>query len=338
LVMVVMVSQLDSLFLFPLAFLAMVLNKTYLVSKSAVLPSLLRDDKDLVESNARLGVTAGVVGFLAAVPAGILSTFSSKAPLVFGAGVFVLAAVNALRLPKRSVTAGETQQLEIEELRQPNLLIAVSAMSLVRASVGFTFFHLAFYFADHPRVERMDLAPNGMWYQVRFHFGPQFGAVWFGIAVSLAAVGSLLGNLSAKPLKRLDRVENLLIAGLFLIGVAGLITALTSITITALLLMALVNYAAAISNMAFETIVQRDAPDANRGRALANFYTKFQLMWVAAGIIPVLLKLPGTVGFAVVSAIGFSGGVVYWLSNRQVSKGLEPTSVVAQLRKRFSRR
>jgi len=236
------------------------------------------------------------------------------------------------------VTAGETQQLEIEELRQPNLLIAVSAMSLVRASVGFTFFHLAFYFADHPRVERMDLAPNGMWYQVRFHFGPQFGAVWFGIAVSLAAVGSLLGNLSAKPLKRLDRVENLLIAGLFLIGVAGLITALTSITITALLLMALVNYAAAISNMAFETIVQRDAPDANRGRALANFYTKFQLMWVAAGIIPVLLKLPGTVGFAVVSAIGFSGGVVYWLSNRQVSKGLEPTSVVAQLRKRFSRR
>jgi hypothetical protein len=338
LVMVVMVSQLDSLFLFPLAFLAMVLNKTYLVSKSAVLPSLLRDDKDLVESNARLGVTAGVVGFLAAVPAGILSTFSSKAPLVFGAGVFVLAAVNALRLPKRSVTVGETQQLEIEELRQPNLLIAVSAMSLVRASVGFTFFHLAFYFADHPRVERMDLAPNGMWYQVRYHFGPQFGTVWFGIAVSLAAVGSLLGNLSAKPLKRLDRVENLLIAGLFLIGVAGLITALTSITITALLLMAVVNYAAAISNMAFETIVQRDAPDANRGRALANFYTKFQLMWVAAGIIPVLLKLPGTVGFAVVSAIGFSGGVVYWLSNRQVSKGLEPTSVVAQLRKRFSRR
>ncbi|MFZ9427851.1 MAG: MFS transporter [Ilumatobacteraceae bacterium] len=337
-VMVLMVSQLDSLFLFPLAFLAMVLNKTYLVSKSAVLPSLLRDDKDLVESNARLGVTAGVVGFLAAVPAGILSTFSSKAPLVFGAGVFVLAAVNAMRLPKRSVTVGETQQLEIEELRQPNLLIAVSAMSLVRASVGFTFFHLAFYFADHPRVERMDLAPNGMWYQVRYHFGPQFGTVWFGIAVSLAAVGSLLGNLSAKPLKRLDRVENLLIAGLFLIGGAGLMTALTSVTITALLLMALVNYAAAISNMAFESIVQRDAPDANRGRALANFYTKFQLMWVAAGIIPVLLKLPGTVGFAVVSAIGFSGGVVYWLSNRQVSKGLEPTSVVAQLRKRFSRR
>jgi hypothetical protein len=102
--------------------------------------------------------------------------------------------------------------------------------------------------------------------------------------------------------------------------------------------MAIVNYAAAIGSMSFESIVQRDAPDANRGRALANYYTKFQLMWVLAGIIPVLLKLPGVVGFAVVSAIGFSGGLVYWLSNRQVSKGLEPSSVVAQLRQRFSRR
>jgi len=337
-VMLLMVSQLDSLLLFPLAFLAMVLNKTYGVSKSAVLPSLLRGDKDLVQSNARLGVTAGVVGFLAAIPAGILSTFSPKASLVFGALVFVLATLNAVKLPRQSVTTGETQQLEIEELRQPNVLIAVSAMSLVRASVGFTFFHLAFFFADHPRVERLDLAPNGMWYEVRYHFGPQFGTMWFGVAVSLAAIGSLLGNLSAKPLKRLRHIEHLLIAALFLIGVAGLLTALIPATITALLLMAIVNYAAAIGSMSFESIVQRDAPDANRGRALANYYTKFQLMWVLAGIIPVLLKLPGVVGFAVVSSIGFSGGLVYWLSNRQVSKGLEPSSVVAQLRQRFSRR
>ena len=158
------------------------------------------------------------------------------------------------------------------------------------------------------------------------------------IAVSLAAAGSLLGNLSAKQLKKLNRVENLLIAGLFIVGVAGLVTALLSTTLMALLLMASVNYAAAVGNMAFESIVQRDAPDANRGRALASYYTKFQLMWVVAGIIPVLLKLPGVIGFAVVSAIGFTGGIGYWLSNRQVSKGLEPTSIVAQLRERFSRR
>ena len=153
----------------------------------------------------------------------------------------------------------------------------------------------------------------------------------------MAAIGSLLGNLSAKRLNRLKRIEYLMVIALSIIGVAGLLTALTSVTITALLLMALVNYAAAIGNMAFESIVQRDAPDANRGRALANYYTRFQLMWVAAGIIPVLLELPGVVGFGIVAGIGFSGALIYWVGLRQIALGAEPASVVAQLRQRFSR-
>ena len=45
--MILMISQLDSLFLFPLAFLAMVLNKTYAVSKSALVPSLVKSGKNL---------------------------------------------------------------------------------------------------------------------------------------------------------------------------------------------------------------------------------------------------------------------------------------------------
>jgi hypothetical protein len=336
-VMVLMVSQLDSLLLFPLAFVAMVLNKTYSVSKSALVPALLKSDDNLVEANAKLGVTAGIVGFLAAIPAGILSLISSKATLIFGAVIFVLAALNAMRFPKQTVAKNEPEELEVRELHQPGVLLAVSAMSLVRASVGFVFFHLAFWFADPQRAEIVGEGTNGLWTQVKYHFGPQFGTMWFGIAVSMAAVGSLLGNLSAKRLNKLKRVEYLIVVALAIIGVAGLLTAITSVTITALLLMALVNYAAAIGNMAFESIVQRDAPDVNRGRALANYYTRFQLMWVAAGIIPVLLKLPGVVGFGIVAAIGFSGALIYWIGLRQIALGAEPSSIVAQLRQRFSR-
>ena len=102
-VMVLMVSQLDSLLLFPLAFVAMVLNKTYSVSKSALVPALIRSDNNLVEANAKLGVTAGIVGFLAAIPAGVLSLISSKATLIFGAVIFAIAALNALRFPKQTV-------------------------------------------------------------------------------------------------------------------------------------------------------------------------------------------------------------------------------------------
>lgn len=336
-VMVLMVSQLDSLLLFPLAFVAMVLNKTYSVSKSALVPALIKSDNNLVEANAKLGVTAGIVGFSAAIPAGILSLISSKATLIFGAAIFAVAALNALRFPKQTVAKNEPEELEVQELRQPGIVIAVSAMSLVRASVGFVFFHLAFWFADPQRAEVVGIDTNGLWTQVRYHFGPQFGTMWFGIAVSMAAIGSLLGNLSAKRLNKIQRIEYLLVIALAIIGVAGLLTALTSVTITALFLMALVNYAAAIGNMAFESIVQRDAPDANRGRALANYYTRFQLMWVAAGIIPVLLKLPGVVGFGIVAGIGFSGAFIYWIGLRQIALGAEPASVVAQLRQRFSR-
>ena len=336
-VMVLMVSQLDSLLLFPLAFVAMVLNKTYSVSKSALVPALIKSDNNLVEANAKLGVTAGIVGFLAAIPAGILSLISSKATLIFGAVIFILAALNAIRFPKQTVAKNEPEELEVRELHQPGVLLAVSAMSLVRASVGFVFFHLAFWFADPQRAEIVGEGTNGLWTQVKYHFGPQFGTMWFGLAVSMAAVGSLLGNLSAKRLNKLKRIEYLIVVALAIIGVAGLLTAITSVTITALLLMALVNYAAAIGNMAFESIVQRDAPDVNRGRALANYYTRFQLMWVAAGIIPVLLKLPGVVGFGMVAAIGFSGALIYWIGLRQIALGAEPSSIVAQLRQRFSR-
>ena len=320
-----------------MAFVAMAMNKTYSVSKSALVPALIKSDNNLVEANAKLGVTAGIVGFSAAIPAGILSLISSKATLIFGAAIFAVAALNALRFPKQTVAKNEPEELEVQELRQPGIVIAVSAMSLVRASVGFVFFHLAFWFADPQRAEVVGIDTNGLWTQVRYHFGPQFGTMWFGIAVSMAAIGSLLGNLSAKRLNKIQRIEYLLVIALAIIGVAGLLTALTSVTITALFLMALVNYAAAIGNMAFESIVQRDAPDANRGRALANYYTRFQLMWVAAGIIPVLLKLPGVVGFGIVAGIGFSGAFIYWIGLRQIALGAEPASVVAQLRQRFSR-
>ena len=44
---------------------------------------------------------------------------------------------------------------------------------------------------------------------------------------------------------------------------------------------------------AFESIVQREAPSANHGRAFATFETKFQFGWVVAGVIPVVVEHAG---------------------------------------------
>ncbi|MFM8531892.1 MAG: MFS transporter [Ilumatobacteraceae bacterium] len=339
LVMIGMMSQLNSLWLFPLAFLAMVLNRTYGVSKSALLPSLIRTEADLAEANAKLGRTAGIVGFLAALPAALLSIASPKASLALGSLLFLLAAILAVRLPKSPVAASEPAEIEVRELHQTGIIIAASAQGLVRASVGFLFFHLAFWFADPRRSVEVGTVPDGTWKQMQYNFGPQFGTFWFGLAVSLAAVGTLLGNSSTRALRRFERIESLLVVGLLLIGAAGAVAAISPVTLVALLCMAVVNYAAAFGNMAFETIVQRDAPDANRGRAIAGFQMRFQLMWVAAGLVPVLIPLPGVVGFAVVAALGFSGALGYWFGLRQVRAGVhELESVRGYLKRRITRR
>ena len=50
-------------------FAALVLQKTYLVSKSALVPSVVRTEEEFVEANSKLGLIAGLIGFVAVVPA-----------------------------------------------------------------------------------------------------------------------------------------------------------------------------------------------------------------------------------------------------------------------------
>ena len=57
--------------------------------------------------------------------------------------------------------------------------------------------------------------------------------------------------------------------------------------------------------------MQHDAPDANRGRAFARFETRFQLGWVVAAAVPVVIPIPGWLGFAIVGAISAFAMVSY---------------------------
>ena len=55
----------------------------------------------------------------------------------------------------------------------------------------------------------------------------------------------------------------------------------------------IVGFAAAIGRLAFESIVQRDAPEANQGRAFASFETRFQFAWAGAAFLAVAIQAPG---------------------------------------------
>jgi uncharacterized membrane-anchored protein YitT (DUF2179 family) len=95
----------------------------------------------------------------------------------------------------------------------------------------------------------------------------------------------------------------MLACGLGISAVAGLVAALMGGIAAGIGLAVVLNFSAAIGRLAFESIVQRDAPQANRGRAFARFETRFQLAWAIAGLIPVVIVIPGQIGFLLVGLV-----------------------------------
>jgi len=81
----------------------------------------------------------------------------------------------------------------------------------------------------------------------------------------------------------------------------------------------LVGVGASAGRLVFDAIVQRDAPDANFGRSFARFETRFQLLWVVGGFLPVIVPIPARLGFVVIAfAAGFAA-FAYWQASKSHS-------------------
>lgn len=287
-VLVGMASSLDSLTLFPLAFAALVLSKTYAVSKSALVPVTVGDSERFVEANSRLGLTAGIAGFLASIPAVALQFLDTRVPLVVGALAFLAAGANARLLPKIAIAETPPDPLETEELHLPDVVAAAVAMRALRVAVGFQFFHLAFWL-------RSEIA----------------GTAWFGLAIAVSSIATNLANLVGPKIRARVHNQAMLVGSLAAVAVAGIACAWWNRVTAGIVLTTVVYAAAATGRLAFEATVQEDAPDANRGRAFARFEAQNQLAWVAGGLVPVALSPSGWIGFAMVGAIGVGGVWMY---------------------------
>ena len=95
-------------------------------------------------------------------------------------------------------------------------------------------------------------------------------------------------------------------------------------------LAAAVGIAGSAGKLAFDSIVQRDAPDANRGRSFARFDTRFQIIWVigaAIAVIPMSLEL----GYVIVLCVSLFATFTYGvgLLAAQQRAGREPTVATA---------
>lgn len=284
---VLMAQYLDALALFPLVFASLVLQKTYAVSKSAIVPSTVRSEAELVEANSKLGLIAGITGAVAVIPAGLLlKVIGAPATLIYGALLFAGALVAATRLSPDVVASDGVGVTEARELHSSNIQLGAIAMTVLRGLVGFTFFHLAFWLRSQDQ-----------------------GTLWFAAVVGVSALASMFGNAVASLLRERVREETMLTAALLVCAGAGLGVAVLGGPIGAVVLAAVLNLMAALGRLNFESIVQRDAPDANQGRAFAVFETRFQLAWAVGAFAAVALQVSGTVGFVIVGGVAVAASV-----------------------------
>jgi hypothetical protein len=77
-----------------------------------------------------------------------------------------------------------------------------------------------------------------------------------------------------------------------------------------------VGVAANAGKLGFDSLVQRDAPDAAQGRAFARFESEFQLAWVAGALLPVVVTIPQRVGFFML-AVGLGVAALMYVTGRR---------------------
>ena len=144
-------------------------------------------------------------------------------------------------------------------------------MTMLRAIVGFTFFHLAFWLRSQDQ-----------------------GAVWFAAVVGVSALASMVGNAMAPKVRTHVREEiDAASSPAGRVAAAGLGVAVLGGPIGAVVLAGVLNLVAALGRLSFESIVQRDAPGANQGRAFAVFETRFQLAWAVGAFLAVAIRVDG---------------------------------------------
>ena len=264
-----MARYLHGLALFPVAFGSLVLSKAFGVAKSSLVPTTISDHEELVQANAKLAITSAIVSLLAAGPGIlVLKTVGAAWVLRLAAAVFVVAGVMAGRVDQ--VAPGtEGRAAAVEALQEAALKPAVLGTGALRASVGFVTFATAFSL-------RRGGAPSWV----------------FGLVLAASMAGTFVGSLVAPRVRRIVSEDRLLLLSLLLVAATALVCARHATRLTAGILAGVLGAAAGSGKLAFDSLVQRDAPAAVQGRQFARFEAAFQLAWVAGALIPTVIPIP----------------------------------------------
>jgi hypothetical protein len=304
---------------FLLALCLLVAQKAYQVARSALVPTVVESDAALVEANSKLSLISGLAGFVGVLPAALLmKVFGPEWALGLAMLTYATAAVIGSRIERARVAETKADETERHELRGVTIVLAGSAMGLLRACVGFLTLLIAFDFRGGDRRP------------------------WeFGVVAAASVVSQLLGAAAAPRIREHTSEENLLTGVLALVVVGGVLALFSGDVVGAALLGSCVGFAAGGGKLAFDSILQRDAPDANRGRSFAKFETRFQVTWVLGALLAVAAELHATAGFFVILLLALVALTSYVigrlaLAHRTGSRQTAATAAAVEIEERFA--
>jgi MFS family permease len=309
--------------LFPEAFALLVVSKGYAIARSSLVPAVVPDPDELVLANSRLSLIAGLSGFAAAIPGGLLSLISPRWVLSVGALVFFTAAYfgSRLRVPvavlldpdgplstSRIATKGTKSHKATTRSGIPTFGSAMRTQRAERAE------RLDVLENDRRRALELRLATVAMSVQrllvglvtflAAFSLKRENAAtLWLGVMGGAGVLGGLLGSLVAPRLgKRVNEITTLLWSMIAVCAASGVAAVMAS-RLSAAVAVFIVGLSAGVSRLAFDALVQRDGVEELRGASFAKLETRFQLTWVLGALFPVVAEASRRVGFGVMTAV-----------------------------------
>jgi hypothetical protein len=282
--------RVDSLLLFPIAFVLLVLSRVHVITKNGLTVAYARREESLVRANARLGRIA-VGGALAGSLPGLalLALGGSESVLYLSACAYAVTMLLTLRL--HQVDALPIQGEVLRRGRLPSLAAAAAGSAALRAAGGFLLFLLAFALRQEGRP-----------------------GYWFAVLAGSGIAGGFLGDVLAPRLPSAAREEAVVVGSLLGAGV-GAVVAFASFGLPALAVFAaLAGTATEFGRLAFQSLMQRSAPHGAHGRVFVRYEVLFQLSWVAAASIPALFAIPFRLGVLLMALLylGVGLGYVIW--------------------------
>lgn len=290
---VVAAPRVDSLVLFPIAFVLLVLSRVHVITKNGLTMAYASREEGLVRANARLGRVAVAGAVLASLPGlALLSLEGSTAVLYLSALAYGVTLLLTLRLPQANPAPVEGKVLRRGRL--PTLAAAAAGSAALRAAGGFLLFLLAFALRQEGRP-----------------------GYWFAVLAGSGIAGGFMGDVLAPRLPSSAREEAVVVGALLGAGV-GAVVAFASFGLPALALFAgLAGVATEFGRLSFQSLMQRSAPQGAHGRVFIRYEVLFQLSWVAAASIPALFAIPFRVGVLLMAVLYLGVGLVYLVRDRR---------------------